>query len=143
MRALERWKSLDSFDRRAIFSAGWRLVFVRISLALLGVQRTQRQFGRLASAGELKLELAEPWHRRALALRRVGGRIPGARCLARAMVLWWWMRTEGFDPKLCMGVRSGVGAIEGHAWIECDGHTIDEAADVAATYQDLAWRSPR
>ncbi len=143
MRALDRWQTLDAFDRRALPSAAWRLFVVRISLAVLGVQRTQRKLGRFAPAGVLTLEMADPWHRRALALRRVGGRIPGARCLARAMVLWWWMRSEGLDPRLCMGVRSGVDAIEGHAWIECDGHTIDETEDVAASYQHLDWRSPK
>lgn len=109
----------------------------------MGVQRTQTWLARLTPSGELKLDTADVWHRRALALRRVGARIPGARCLARAMVLWWWMRSAGFDPILRMGVRSGVDAIEGHAWIECDGHVIDETSEVAATYQHLDWRSPR
>ena len=59
------------------------------------------------------------------------------------MVLWWWMRAEHLDPQLCMGVRAGVGMMEGHAWIECDGHTIDETAEAAASYHGLNWRSPK
>ena len=143
MTLLARWRGLDAFDRRALLAAAWRLGFVRILLAAIGVKRAQQWLGQRAPAGQETLALADPWHRRALAMRRVARRIPGARCLARSMALWWWMRAEGLDPKLCMGVRTGVESIEGHAWIECDGHTIDETVQVAATYHDLNWRSPK
>ena len=143
MTFLARWRAMDAVDRRALFPATWRLGIVRILLASIGVKRTQKLLGRWATAGSRKMQQADLWHRRALALRRVASRTPGARCLARSMVLWWWMRAEGLDPKLCMGVRPGAEMIEGHAWIECDGHTIDETAEVAASYHGLNWRSPK
>lgn len=118
------------------------MLVVRVALAVLGVGATQRLLARGSSAGRSMLISAEPWHRRALAVRRVARRVPGARCLARSMVLWWWMRADGFNPRLCMGVRPGIESIEGHAWIECDGHTIDETTESAATYHGLDWRSP-
>lgn len=139
-----RWRGLDVRDRRALMQAGWRLLIVRGLLAVSGVAATQRMLARIspAPADRSTLISVEPWHRRALALRRVARRVPGARCLARSMVLWWWMRTDGFDPRLCMGVRPGIESLEGHAWIECDGHIIDETAESAATYHGLDWRSP-
>lgn len=142
MTLLARWRELDSTDRRALVSAGWRMFVVCGSIGLLGVVRTQRLLAGKSRSNSLRLASAEIWHRRALAVRRVSHRIPGARCLARSMVLWWWMREEDLDPRLCMGIRPGVEMIEGHAWIECDGHTIDETAEAAASYQGLNWRSP-
>jgi hypothetical protein len=137
-----RWGNLNAIERRALFPALWRLLFVRLALAGLGVARTQRILGRWAPAGTGVLESPDVWKSRAFTVRRVAARIPGARCVARSLVLWWWMRARGLDPQLLMGVRSGERGVEGHAWIECDGHLLDETAESVASYQGIGWRSP-
>ena len=143
MSLIAKCREMESFDWRALVVAAWRVGIAQILLSSLGVRRTQQLLARHASPVKETLEYADPWHRRALAVRRVARMTPGARCLTRSVVLWWWMRSQGFDPTLCMGVRPGVETIEGHAWIECDGHTIDEESHVAAGYSGLDWRSPK
>lgn len=142
MGVLSRWRALDAADRHELLPAAWRVLVVRVSLGLLGVARTQRVLGRFAPAGQTVLDAPALWHRRALAVRRVAARVPDARCLVRSVVLWWWMRASGLDPQVCMGVRPGQGGMEGHAWVECDGHVIDETPDAAASFRSLGWRSP-
>jgi hypothetical protein len=106
------------------------------------VARTQRVLGGLVPVGQEILEERALWHRRALAVRRMASRVPDARCLARSVTLWWWMKESRLGARVCMGVRNSEGSLEGHAWVECDGHLIDESPEVAASYRSLGWRSP-
>lgn len=140
--ALARWRELPPADRRALLPAAWRLLAVRVLLAILGTAQTQRTLARWASAGMLPMRSPDIWQCRARALQRVGARMPATRCLARSLTLWWWMRARGLAPVLRMGVRPGQSAIGGHAWIECDGHLFDETAEGAATYSLLDWKAP-
>lgn len=139
---LARWRAMPSPDRRALWPAAWRLLGVRLLLAMLGTARTQRTLARRAAPTPHRITSPEPWQSRARALQRVSVRMPATRCLARSLTLWWWMRAEGLKPQLRMGVRPGQAAVEGHAWIECDGHLFDETVDGAATYSLLHWNPP-
>ena len=64
------------------------------------------------------------------AIGAVGRRI-GATCLADAAVAYTMLRRHGYDPRLRIGVRRGDGALEAHAWVECDGTVVTgERADL-------------
>lgn len=142
MGVLSRWRALDAADRRELWPAAWRVIVVKVLLSLMGIVRTQRLLGRRALAGQTVLAEPAPWHRRASAVRRVAARVPDSRCLLRSVVLWWWMRSSGLNPQVCLGVRSGEAGVEGHAWVECDDHVIDETRETAASFRSLGWRSP-
>jgi hypothetical protein len=60
----------------------------------------------------------------------VGRRIPGMRCLSRALAAEVILRRAGGDPQLCFGVVHDVrGGIEAHAWVE-------DAGDIVVGRQD-------
>lgn len=53
-----------------------------------------------------------------------------ARCLHQALVLNEWLRHDGLAADLRIGVRKQDGSFRAHAWVELDGHVIND--DVAA-----------
>jgi len=77
------------------------------------------------------------WQRRALALKRLAPRLPGTHCLARALALRWWMRSQGLDAQMKIGIRTGPHGLESHAWVEHNNTPIDETRQNTATYKPL------
>ncbi len=140
---LQRLRDLPGPERRDLLAAAWRLPLAHISMRLLGLRRSQRLLGRLsARAGTPPVE---KWQRRAVALRRVGARLPGVHCLSRSLCLWCWMRRSGLDPELRIGVRRGEqGAIESHSWVDLEGVPVDESPDVVTAFRvvDLGELAP-
>ncbi len=53
-----------------------------------------------------------------------------ASCLPRSLVLWWLLRRQKIESGLCLGVRKGASAIEGHAWVEYLGLSLDGASEL-------------
>jgi len=62
--------------------------------------------------------------------------------LRNSITLWWWVRTSSLAPGLQVGIRKNQPDLQGHAWVECDGHLFDEALDGATQRSLLDWRSP-
>jgi hypothetical protein len=61
----------------------------------------------------------------AWAVTAAARRVPGTRCLAWALALRGLLAQAGRASELRIGVRAGgPGAIEAHAWIECDGRVL-------------------
>ncbi|MFO7763075.1 MAG: lasso peptide biosynthesis B2 protein [Wenzhouxiangellaceae bacterium] len=140
---LKRFRNLSRAERLDLWSAGWRLSCVWCLLPVLGLERARSWLSRFQRRparrcdGRADLEV---WARRATALKRVGGRMPGVRCLARSLCLWWWMRGAGLDPALEIGVRRGEDdAVQSHSWVECDGVPVDETPEVVARFRPLRW----
>lgn len=130
---IRRFFKLPKPERRDLYAAAWRLLVVRLCL-VFGIQRSVRWLdGYQAKAG------AEPdlacWRRRAVALRRLGARLPGVECLARAIALRWWMRSQGVDARMLIGVRPGEDGVASHAWVELDRESIDETAENAGRFK--------
>ena len=141
MGPLARLQQLPELERKDLPPALWRLLIVRILLATAGIKRTQRWLvAGPPEDGEHKADLAT-WQRRALAIKRVGARLPGVRCLARALCLCWWMRSSGIAVELRMGVRRDErGRVSGHAWVEHQARPVDETAETVARFQPIKWR---
>jgi len=140
---LKRFRNLSRAERRDLWPAVWRLSCVWCLLPVLGVERSRSWLSSLqrrpgyGSDGQPDLQV---WSRRAQALKRVGGRMPGVHCLARSLCLWWWMRGAGLDPALEIGVRrDGHDAVLSHSWVECDGVPVDETPEVVARFRPLRW----
>ncbi len=51
---------------------------------------------------------------------------PGT-CLRRSLVLYGLLEQRGVPSRLCLGVARNDSALDAHAWIECDGVTLDPA----------------
>ncbi len=130
---IRRYLQLPKAERRDLYSAAWRLLVVRI-LLLFGIQRSLDWLGGTAAANP-PTPGHTIWQRRAKALRRVGARLPGVACLARAVALRWWMRAHGLDARILIGVRPGEDGVASHAWVELDGHPVDDHPDHVRGFQ--------
>lgn len=137
LKTIARWRQLPLEDRRALWPAAWRLVLVRLLLATRGLKQAQARLASCAPGGGALLDHPEPWQLRVRALQRVASRLPATRCLARSLTLWWWMRSQGLSPQLRIGVAHADGNLQGHAWVECDGHLFDESRPGAARWSQL------
>ena len=131
---IKRLRALEPEERRALWPAAWRLLVVRLLLVFSSIARIQRRLGGDRPVSRT-LENPAVWQRRATALRRVGAVIPGARCLARALALRWWMRNAGLDARLKLGVRRDQARTHSHAWVECAGKPIDDSPETVAQFR--------
>src|SRR5262245_34014688 len=48
-------------------------------------------------------------------------------CLRQSLVLFGLLERRGARSRLCLGVAKNDSALDAHAWIECDGITLDAA----------------
>lgn len=76
------------------------------------------------------------------ALRHTGRLVNGAarhllpphNCLTRSLVLQWLLRRQGVPTDLCLGAQLEGGQLRAHAWVEFDGHPLNDAEDVAERF---------
>ena len=100
---LSRLRQLPKPERQDLLPAFWRLLVARTAL-FFGIRRAA---GWLSGSKKRETELdLILWQRRALALKRVGGRIPGVACLTRALALRSWMRRQGLPAQMIIGVAT-------------------------------------
>ena len=57
-----------------------------------------------------------------------------ATCLTRSLLLGWLLRRRGVQSQLCIGVRLTQGALNAHAWVECEGVPVNDRPDVGAQF---------
>lgn len=119
-----------------ILGAAPRVVVVWALLPLVRVRRLRAWFGGRAAVSGAAVDAA-PWRRRALAIRRVGARLPGCRCLARSLALGWWMGSHGVAHRLCIGVAGGEIGVRSHSWVEAGGEVIDDDARVVSVFREV------
>ncbi|WP_376694379.1 lasso peptide biosynthesis B2 protein [Wenzhouxiangella sp. EGI_FJ10409] len=135
-----RWRALPAPQRRDLFSAAWRLPLAHAVMRLGGLRRAQRLLGRRKSARETSPAAAATWRRRALALKRVGARLPGVHCLSRSLCLWSWMRRAGLDAQLKIGVRgSSRKGVESHSWVTLGEEPIDDTVESVSGFRVVDW----
>ena len=58
-----------------------------------------------------------------------------ATCLTRSLLLGWMLHRRGIHSDLRIGVRLIQGALDAHAWVECDGLPVNERPDVACDFE--------
>jgi hypothetical protein len=128
---------------RALSRAEWadlalgapRLVVVWALLPVTGIRRLRRWTGRGPDrSGAVDFER---WRRRAVALRRIGARLPGCRCLARSMALSWWMGSAGVGHRLRIGVAGTAATLRSHSWIEVAGVVVDDEAENVRGFREI------
>ena len=97
-----------------------------MSLAVVGFKRTQTWTERAVPRRGRSAEPQEVgW-----SVEAVGRRIPGMRCLPRALAAEVILRRAGRNPRFRIGVvRDDRGGIEAHAWVEDAGRIVVGADD--------------
>ncbi len=113
-----------------------RLVVVWILLKIIGIQRLRRWTGAVTPRGT-PTPSAEHIAARVLALKRVGARLPGCRCLARSIALSWWLDRNGQPHVLYIGVQGTAIDLRAHSWVEIDGQPVDDTPESIAAFQQI------
>jgi len=131
---LSRLRQLPKPERQDLLPAFWRLLVARTAL-FFGIRRAA---GWLSGSKKRETELdLILWQRRALALKRVGGRIPGVACLTRALALRSWMRRQGLPAQMIIGVATAQNTPDTHAWVETNGQPIDETPTNIQRFREI------
>ena len=127
MWTLARYLRLPSGHKRLLHAAFAWLILARIGVALFSLPTLQRISsifrGRSLSGATLD-ELR--W-----AVLAVARRVPGTRCLARALALQALLREAGMPATLCLGVaKESGGALAAHAWVLLDDAPVIDERDL-------------
>lgn len=88
--------------------------------------------GRTAKAG---LRRARRYARRIAQAARIHP--APARCLHQSLVLHSWLCREGFPSELKIGVAKVGSTLQAHAWVELDGHVVNDRRLGVAAFTPL------
>ncbi len=128
--------ALSRSDKKVFLSALVLLPLFRIGLRAFSFARIKKWAERpavsTASESRATLESIAAWGRLVNIAAFYGP--ASATCLARSLVLHWMCRREGIDSHLHIGVRFLETKFDAHAWVEYEGHPVNDAEDVASRY---------
>ena len=120
--------------------AAWsRVLRARLALPRL---RGDALAARMAPSAAHSRRAAAGAPARCDAIARAARWVPGATCLVRAAALVDWLRADGLDARLRIGVRRDGGLPRAHAWVELDGAPLGEDAAALAGYAPLVEPPP-
>lgn len=139
---IRRFFRLSHDERRLVLRARWQLTLVAAALRFGGLARASHIVERLNARvkDESADERAEQIRRTAALVAAAARLGPSGTCLSRSLVLRGLLGRHGIDSTLRLGIRRGE-RFEGHAWVEVDGHPLNDTPDVAARYVPLAAES--
>ena len=133
-RRLAQFSALSHAERRTLLAAAaWMPVFW-LGLRVLGLPRFQARLERSRMPACAALTLPEA---RALGeLVNIAARntLGPRTCLTRSLLLGWLLKRRGVQSRLRIGVRLTQGALEAHAWVECEGIPVNDRPDVSAQF---------
>jgi hypothetical protein len=121
MRLRDRWIELSPSRRRLVAQAAVAVPLATAAVWSLGTSRARVVMPRL------------PWRLRpnddpadvGWAVEAAGRRLPGARCLAKAVAAEAMLDRGARGPEVHIGARrSERGELEAHAWVEVDGRVV-------------------
>jgi len=131
---LSRLASLSWTERRVLLQAVLLLPLFAAGLRLLGLGRLRAWLVRAPATGPVSRLVFDPATMGAL-INSAGANLPArATCLTRSLLLDWMLRRQGVQSELRIGVRMAGGALDAHAWVECDGRPVNDAPDVAQRF---------
>lgn len=108
---------------------------------------------RLAHSAQRGLQLEAQRDRRravpvpvpvlATAVFGLGRRMRGCACLAQAIALANLLRKAGLPAQVVVGAARADERFRAHAWVECEGRSLDPQVDQLGTFTALRnWGSP-
>jgi hypothetical protein len=123
----ERWLLAKALALLPITAAALRVGGFRRTYAALA-RLAPKQATRAAPGGPALIQEAWTIARIVDAAARRGP--CRAMCLSRSLALWWLLRRRGIEADLRIGVRKHDDRLEAHAWVELQGHVLNDGADV-------------
>jgi hypothetical protein len=127
MSTLARYLRLTSDRKRHLHAALAWLILFRIGLMLLPLRTLQRFSPKVSTKrpGAASLD-ALRW-----AVLAAARRLPGTRCLPRALALQALMARAGMPAQLCIGVaKEPASPLEAHAWVLHEGVPVLHEPDL-------------
>jgi hypothetical protein len=133
---LSKFHALCRRDKQVLLRAAAMLVLYRAALAFAGLAKVDAWAQRNWVSEKPTIEIENDSPESLARLVGVAARLAPGRpsCLVRALVLRSLLRRAGAAAVLRIGVRLECGRLDAHAWVECNGRAIGEAAEVATRY---------
>lgn len=137
----QKFLQLADSERWSLTLAFLMLPLTALGLRWFGFKRCRSVLGWLAplqkTSGRVSPEISV---RQALAtagMVRTAGRhgLYHASCLQESLVLWYFLRRQGMEPHLCIGVRKETNQIEAHAWVEWLGVAVNDSPEVRCRFK--------
>jgi hypothetical protein len=119
----------------------YKLLRVRLLLARFGFEACLSKLHLRDVSALSTLERfdagTEIWRTRALYLRKASRLIPGAFCLARALTLCHWARSNRVPIRLVIGVKRTQQTTDLHAWSILNAQVLDSDAAEISQFKTL------
>jgi len=124
---LAKLQSMTTTERRALAPGLARLLVARLFL-VFGIRKTSRWLGRINKRAQAPFD-SRLWEARGRVVKGLSARLPGMACLTQSLALRWWMRADGLEARMKIGVRQVQEQLKSHAWVELEGKAIAESGD--------------
>ena len=134
MSRLTRFRALSGSDRRTLLAAAAWMPIFWLGLRVLGLPRFQARLQRTATTANTAMPLADIQALGELVNIAARHTLGPRTCLTRSLLLGWLLRRRGVESQLRIGVRLNQGALDAHAWVECDGVPVNDQPDVGAQF---------
>jgi hypothetical protein len=135
---LKKIRELSGADRWLLAQAFLALPLVALGLRCWGFRRLQTRLQQVPPESprsddrRADLDQARVTARLVQVAARYGLFRPT--CLPQSLALWWLLRRQGLGGELRIGVRPEPSRLEAHAWVEFQGHALNDGADVAQRF---------
>lgn len=131
--------ALPLAEKFLLLEAACVLPMVGLSLAIVGYSRSRVLLTSACSMvrSSQREFPAERLIRSSVRWVRVASRygLYRGNCLSQSMAMWCLLKRRGVECDLRIGGRKKIGEFEAHAWLECDGIVINDAAGVAQEFK--------
>jgi hypothetical protein len=140
---LNKVRELSEKDRGLLLQSLLLLPAIHAALIVLGYARLQQLMEWLTPLQSNPHALSEreilPYAReisRIVSIAAAHG-VYRATCLRKSMLVWWFLRREGIQSRICFGVRMTGRLLLAHAWLEWDGIVLNDSIDISEQYKAL------
>lgn len=135
-------KDLTTHERSVVLLSAVALPLAAAGLRLVGLKRLRGLLLRAVAPPRAAADLAMARHLAEL-VQAAGARTwPRPNCLSRSLLLEWLLRRRGLRAELRIGVRRAAGALQAHAWVECEGVPVNDEPDIAKYFAPLPEMPP-
>jgi hypothetical protein len=135
----QRYRALDPNARKLFRRAALLLPMIRASLRFRGYKKTQQWLqSRLGQNAPSVSSISQPDQSLSMTCRMVHSAahygLIRPTCLEESLALWYLLSQQGISPQLRIGVRKSDGKFQAHAWVEYQGHTLNQSDEVHKHY---------
>ena len=133
-RHLAQFRALSHAEQRMLLIAAACTPIFWLGLRLLGLPRFQAWLERARKPACPAITLPKIQALGELVNIAARHTLGSRTCLTRSLLLGWLLRRRGVQSQLRIGVRVTQGALDAHAWVECEGVPVNDSLDVSAQF---------